>query len=401
MEPEKIILGYDPGTTIGLAFVSLKGKVLGVVSKKHAGMDETINLIMEKGTPVLIATDKEKLPSTLEQLASNFKATVFSPEEDLSIEKKNELAEGHETENLHERDALAAALYAYYDHQNKLRKIDKRMDDLNLPNLAPRIKELVLRGEVKNISDAVDRALEPEKGEDEEGEEERMMPEEDLEERIDKFRQSLLKERKDKEKLKEHNERLKNEVNNLKRAKGELKKELKEVKEGKKDSLMENEKIADLQRKLRSKKNEVRSLKIELEEKRDVLEEFKQLERIRKQGNYPVREIEELTYEALEEAKKKLNLENSVLSFRKIEKEAEGIRERLKKEGVKAVLGNFSKEFRDRLVEEGIAVLDPEKVPIKSKDGRRYIEGEVIDEAIQADRKSFLEWLKRYRKRGS
>lgn len=400
-KPEKIILGYDPGTTIGLAFLSLKGKIIRTLSKKHAGIDETINLILKTGTPVLVATDKRKIPSKVDQLASNFKTKVFSPEEDLPIEKKRELCKERDLKNLHERDATAAALHAYHNHQNMLRKIEKRMDDLNLPSLAPQIKELVLRDEVKNISDAVDKVLETDSKDEKTKKKETKMSQDDLEERIEKFRGSLLKERKDKDKLKKHNQKLKERTASLKERKKELKKELKEVKQGKKDEIIENEKIADLRRKMRSKENEIRSLKIELEKKESEVEKLKKLERLRKQGKRPLRVLNEMTYEEIETENKKLALKDSVILFERVEKEAESIIETLEEMDVKAIIGDFSEEFTDELIGEGITVLDETDAPIREQNGHKYIDKEVMREANKADKKSFLKWLKRYRKGGN
>ncbi len=135
-------MGIDPGTTVGLAFLDLDGNVLGVKSARSLSIDDIITEISAIGKAAVVATDKATTPPVANKVASILGARLFTPKSDLPVEKKRELASRWRTRNDHERDALAAAVYAYYKFQNKLRRVEKQvMEELE------RTKARVLKGE--------------------------------------------------------------------------------------------------------------------------------------------------------------------------------------------------------------------------------------------------------------
>jgi len=159
------IVGIDPGTTVGVAIVDLNGCVSRVFSLRNPGLNDTIAHITKHCSPALFTTDKAKTPQFVSKVASVTGARVFSPPADLSVEKKRELtgskslktphsadpASGTSSlkrtaniaiKNPHEMDALAAALYAYNNFQNKLRRVDKQILEA-----ADKTKARVLNGE--------------------------------------------------------------------------------------------------------------------------------------------------------------------------------------------------------------------------------------------------------------
>ena len=98
--------------------------------------------ISRRGHAAIIATDKGEAPAMVTKVAGIMGARLFTPGTDLLVEKKRELASGIKTNNDHERDSLAAAMYAYYNFQNKIRRVEKQVEDK-----LEEIKAKVLNGE--------------------------------------------------------------------------------------------------------------------------------------------------------------------------------------------------------------------------------------------------------------
>jgi predicted RNase H-like nuclease (RuvC/YqgF family) len=139
---KQLIVGIDPGTSVGLAFLDIDGHVISVASSRGMSIDEAIMEISRRGHVAVIATDKKEAPPMVAKVASIMGARLFSPDFDMPVEKKRELASAFKTSNDHERDALAAATYAYHRFQNKIRRIEKQvMEELETT------KARVLKGE--------------------------------------------------------------------------------------------------------------------------------------------------------------------------------------------------------------------------------------------------------------
>lgn len=115
-----IIVGIDPGATSAVAAYNLEGELVMLESRKEFAQEEIIQEIIQTGKPVVISCDKEKMPSTVEKIASSLGAQRFEPEEDLNQPKKQELGTG---ENSHEIDASASAQHAYNQMRRGIRKI--------------------------------------------------------------------------------------------------------------------------------------------------------------------------------------------------------------------------------------------------------------------------------------
>jgi len=120
---QHIIVGIDGGKTAAVACLDLNGNKLATFTGRSVGIKWFIDKIREQGVPVLIASDKEKPDYIAYKLSAMFGAALFTPKSDISTERKRTIAGG--TENLHERDALAAAKTAYNAYANKLKQADR------------------------------------------------------------------------------------------------------------------------------------------------------------------------------------------------------------------------------------------------------------------------------------
>jgi hypothetical protein len=138
-----IIAGIDPGTTTALAVLNLEGQLLHLGSSRTTSISATIETLSHLGRPLIIATDVNPTPHSVERIRRSFNAVSCTPPESLSIEEKIELTQHMEYANTHERDALAAALYAYRKYKNKFQQIERK----TLKNAdAEEIKAKVVRG---------------------------------------------------------------------------------------------------------------------------------------------------------------------------------------------------------------------------------------------------------------
>ncbi len=159
MKPS-LIVGVDPGTTTAVAAISISGEPVFFWSKRNSTLAETVDAILEHGYPVLLATDKAKLPAYVGKLAALFKTKAFTPEKDLPVDEKKtkvDAARGDSRINIHESDAFAAALFAFTDAAPLLRKARAA---LHKAKAGAEIEHLLLRRlfreEARNIRDGIE-----------------------------------------------------------------------------------------------------------------------------------------------------------------------------------------------------------------------------------------------------
>ncbi len=105
---------------------------------------------MGKGNPVLFSVDVPKAPSSVRSIAAAFGCTVWSPKEGIRVSDKSEIASEFSIDDLHQRDALAAAVMAYRSISSLIDKARQKS-----PENWEDVVDLVLRREVPNISEAV------------------------------------------------------------------------------------------------------------------------------------------------------------------------------------------------------------------------------------------------------
>ncbi|MCK4635195.1 MAG: DUF460 domain-containing protein, partial [Candidatus Aenigmarchaeota archaeon] len=118
MKLPKVIVGIDPGTTAAVAVINLKGKLLALESRRNFGKNNMIKYISSIGSPTIIATDKALPPSMVMKVSSNFNSFVFYPEEDLKHREKIDIVRSFKAKDSHQKDALAAALFAYSKNED-------------------------------------------------------------------------------------------------------------------------------------------------------------------------------------------------------------------------------------------------------------------------------------------
>jgi predicted RNase H-like nuclease (RuvC/YqgF family) len=120
---DHVVVGVDPGTTTAVALLDLDGSTLDVWSTRTADTAEVIEWIIEHGRPVLVAADVEPMPETVEKIRRSFDAGGWAPDRDLPVDEKLHRTRNEAYDNDHERDALAAALFAFDDHEAQFERV--------------------------------------------------------------------------------------------------------------------------------------------------------------------------------------------------------------------------------------------------------------------------------------
>lgn len=122
-----VIVGVDPGTTVGVAVLGLDGRLLHLESVRAQSPAELISVISSLGIPVLVATDKAEMPAGVEKIRRVFGAVGWTPKKDILVKEKYVADEGYSFADDHQRDSLAAALMAYRSYLPKFENIGKRV----------------------------------------------------------------------------------------------------------------------------------------------------------------------------------------------------------------------------------------------------------------------------------
>lgn len=119
--------------------------------EKEASDEKIVKVVSKIGIPVLIASDTSPPSHFVQKIAARLNTKLFSPKESLTrLEKR---AIGRDIEDVHIRDAYAAAVKAYRRYQNRLRQID------SMPVTdKEELKKMVIAG--KRIAERLENAQE-------------------------------------------------------------------------------------------------------------------------------------------------------------------------------------------------------------------------------------------------
>jgi len=160
--PQPLIAGIDPGTTAAYALLDMEGNLLEAASAKELGLNEMIARVSARGLPLIVSTDKAKVPDFVQQFAAKTGAKIFSPREDVKAEEKRKLTSSFFLENIHQSDAVASALLAFNSYSSLLTKIRKYAKENSREGLLDAFYLLVVK-EGRSLKDADDMLKQPEK----------------------------------------------------------------------------------------------------------------------------------------------------------------------------------------------------------------------------------------------
>jgi len=306
------IVGIDPGTTVGIAILSLDGELLYLKSFRGIAPDEVVKLIAEYGKPAVIASDVTPMPSSVEKIRRSFNAVPASPGIEVSAEEKIALGKTFGYSNDHERDALTAALLTYRSYKNIFTRIEKKAPqnaDVEL------IKFHVIHGvPIEAAIEKVQASGEPEKSKPKERAEK---PEEKaIDETLLKMRETIQRQSEQIQHLQEHLEELIEEliakdrkISKLESRLNSFKKEAyKEIRKSK--EIQNRDEIIESLKKEVSKKN--KTIK-ELRRRSNKLRKIQKME-VRGEGT-AVKVIAAFTKESIAETKEKYGLKTGDVVF--------------------------------------------------------------------------------------
>ncbi|MGB9928477.1 MAG: DUF460 domain-containing protein [Methanosarcina sp.] len=306
------IVGIDPGTTVGIAILSLDRDLLYLKSFRGIAPDEVVKLIAEYGKPAVIASDVTPMPGSVEKIRRSFNAVPASPGIEVSAEEKIALGKPFGYSNDHERDALTAALLTYRSYKNMFTRIEKKAPegiDLEL------IKMHVIRG------DSIEAAIEKVKAENMPQKprvvEQIQKPEgKPVDESLQKLRETIQRQGEQIQNLHDYLEELKEELHAKDRKISKLESRIKGFK---KEAYSEVRKSKEIQ----IRDSTIESLKKELSNKNKTVKELRrrsnklrkiQKMEVRGEGT-PVKVIAAFTKESIAETKEKYGLKAGDVVF--------------------------------------------------------------------------------------
>ena len=166
----RLIVGLDPGLTIGLSIMDLNGKILKIASYREASRGQIIREITKYGKPTLICVDVYPYPAYVEKVAAALNSRTYTPRSVMTVSEKNEISRklamqhGVLVKNAHQRDSLASAYKGYTKFKNEFEKIERKYYDHFDRSIRDEIKDLIVKG--KSLTEAeniINQSLDVEK----------------------------------------------------------------------------------------------------------------------------------------------------------------------------------------------------------------------------------------------
>ncbi|MDP7116293.1 MAG: DUF460 domain-containing protein [Candidatus Woesearchaeota archaeon] len=143
-----LIIGIDPGTTVGYACLDIEGNPIKISSQKELNYSQLIKKLITIGKPLIIGTDKKRIPDFVEKIAIKTGSRIIAPEEDLLVKEKKILVKKHTTKDAHQIDALASSIFAYQAIKTILKKVEKFCEEHEKQKIRNNILELVIKQEM-------------------------------------------------------------------------------------------------------------------------------------------------------------------------------------------------------------------------------------------------------------
>lgn len=329
-----IIVGFDPGLTVGIAIIDLTGSILHITSIKEASQSQIINEIIKYGRVVVVSTDVTNPPKNVKKLATSLNSKIYAPKKSMTIEFKNNLVDEYikkinsklNVSNAHERDSLSAAIKSYKHYEKKLKIVDKKCSSYNLTKQEiENIKNKFIMGVpiVKAINNIVNVDNQKPLNTEISSEEIKIKTPELIEKQnIELKKQNKIQKNQIKQ-LKKHNKKLKEQI---KSQNNEIKKkqiQINKIHEDYDKNILLNKKIVSKVGLIEKLKKELKDKKIENQKLKNQLKSQKQIKKIKlKEDTVVVKIIDSFTKEGLNKAIKNWNLKKDDLIYIKNSKGA-------------------------------------------------------------------------------
>jgi predicted RNase H-like nuclease (RuvC/YqgF family) len=398
-----IIVGFDPGLTVGIAILDLYGNVISTKSFKEISRSEIIKHIISYGKTILVATDVYPAPKMVKKLATTLNSKIYSPNKTFTVSSKTELVDSYLNEissnswpdNAHERDALAAAIKTYKHYEKKLKQIEKRTEKLGLSSEeVEEVKSMVIKG--LPISKAIDQVFKSQESLDLETQiveieydmdsidEEKLKK---IEEAARKLKLKIKSQQNQIKHLEGKNEFLNKELTNLSDKNSELENKIERLHyDYSKDILSKKEMSAKLSiiKGLQEKYNYERKRRIELEENLSSIKNIRVKELSQKV--VPVKIIESFTKEGIKSAYDYWKIKKGdVVLLSNSKGGGSQTASLLIKTGICAVIvmDKMSHPAEEEFEKHEIPVLDAKRIDLKMIDEFAVISRDILREEIE------------------
>lgn len=150
----RLIIGLDPGTTAAYAILGISGEVIAVKSSRQLNLDRVIRETTAKGRPLIVGTDRRKVPGMVSRYAAKTGALKVTPGCDVSESEKSALVRDFKAENEHQKDALAAAMIAYKQYEPLIGRVRRHLAKKRKAGMDEEVLQIVLRERI-----SIDKAL--------------------------------------------------------------------------------------------------------------------------------------------------------------------------------------------------------------------------------------------------
>ena len=388
---KRLIVGVDPGVTVGLAVLSLDGQPVLIESRRGWSLSEIVKMISELGEPTIISSDVSPASEILEQLSHKLNAVLFVPSISMGADEKRQIARdyadfyGLKLKNAHEADALAAAVKAYKHYERKFEHVEARLRSMPLKVSAEDVKDLVVRGY------SMKRAIQHLQGIDKYAAPvvvKRPVPrEEKLKNLIEELQSRLAKERERLKNLRQTNRKLQDRIKTLEAEILSLKETIKEIQSKQSIEVRREREYSLLMDELEKTRAKVKEYSMKLEEYKRRFNDMQRLRELESQGRLILlKPIEAFTDRGLQKAFQLYGIRagDSVLLLDPSGGGA-ATAEELAKRGVKTVVteGQMSHNALEIFEKYMIPVVSHEDLKIEWVEGLPYVDSEGLREAIK------------------
>ncbi|TKR27584.1 DUF460 domain-containing protein [Natronomonas salsuginis] len=382
---DHVVVGIDPGTTTAVALTDLDGTVLDVWSSRTADTATVIEWIIEHGRPIVVAADVEPMPETVEKIRRSFDAAGWIPQRDLSVDKKLHRTREEAYDNDHERDAMAAALFAFDDHEDQFERIAAKVP--------PQFDRGEVIARVVAGEESVEAVLNAMRDDDDSEEESTAHDPRELtdEERTIKRLKTRV------ERLEGHVDRLNDTVSRKDDRIAELESELSDARREERREARERREVTRLERETERLKRELAEEEGKNERLDDKLERLKELWKLdhsnfadvaeKKRGLVSVKPIEQFTKDAIERADDAYGIApDDVIYLRDASGAGRETAEQLAAYEPRVVLrdGGLSEQADEILFEHGIPVGPASDVSIQEIDELAVAREREVEAVIEA-----------------
>jgi len=380
-ERKSVIVGLDPGITVGIAALDLNGQVLTTYSERNMAISDVIKFISEIGHPIIISTDVNPAPGLVEKIARSFKALLFVPRESLKVEEKNELLRnlGVTVEDDHQRDALTAAYKAYLRLKPKLDHIDAKLKELEIGGKGEEIKALVVQG--YNLGEAILKVKEKEK------EEIRAAEEKEASLDLGPYLEKIKELEKTIEFLEKENQELRAMIEEQRKIIENLETKIATYDEKIREKILRTKEIEAKEKRIVYLEKELREAKSIIEKLSKDLVLTKRMHLLELKGSaVPIKVIENLTWKELEELERSTSIKrDDVLYILNPAGAGRSIGEHISEKRVKAIISAkpLPNVIYEVLKENKIPVLYEGEIEVKRVDEFAIVDRKELEKAIE------------------